>query len=147
MSSDYEDIALELLGEPFRRLLARQDLQELSVNYSVATSSCPVFVDRGAGAMQATGIVLDARCVEAFIRLLATAYGKVIDSNEPFLNLILRNGGRFSACKAPAADGPGFTIRLHWLAGIPLERFVAERWQLLVIDDAIRRRLNIVVTA
>ena len=95
--------------------------------------------------MQATGIVLDARCVEAFIRLLATAYSKVIDSNEPFLNLILRSGGRFSACKAPAADGPGFSIRFHWLAGIPLERFVPGRWQLLVIDDAIRRRLNIVV--
>ena len=122
MITDYEDIALELLGEPFRRLLARQDLQELSVNYSVATSSCPVFVDRGAGPMQATGFVLEARCVEAFIRLLASAYGKVIDSDEPFLNLILRNGGRFSACKTPAADGPGFTIRFHWLAGIPLDR-------------------------
>jgi type IV secretion system protein VirB11 len=145
MKSDYEDIALELLGEPFRRLLAQRDLQELSANYEAASSNCPVFVDRGAGPMQATGIVLDARCVEAFIRLLATAYSKVIDSNEPFLNLILRNGGRFSACKAPAADGPGFTIRFHWLAGIPLERFIAGRWQLLVIDDAIRRRLNIVV--
>lgn len=141
---DYYETAFALLGEPFGRLLAQPGLQELSVNYDAATSTCRVFIDRGAGAMVATGLTLEAGRVEAAIRLLATAYGKVINPGEAFLNLILRNGGRFSACLRPAADGPGFSIRLHWLAVGSLERFIAASWQLTVIERSLARRDNIV---
>lgn len=62
MAADvYYDIALELLGEPFGRLLAQPGLQEVSANYDTATSTCRVFVNRGAGTMLAAGIALDAR--------------------------------------------------------------------------------------
>jgi Flp pilus assembly CpaF family ATPase len=51
---------------------------------------------------------------------LAASVGKAIEREEPFLNLILPNGARFSACLPPASDGPTFRFactgaRLHHL--------------------------------
>jgi P-type conjugative transfer ATPase TrbB len=94
--------------------------------------------------MRALGAALPAQQAEAGIRLLAASAGKAIERDAPFVNLILPNGARFSAGLPPASDGPTFSIRLHWRAVRPLEDFIAAPWQLPVIDDAIRRRFNIV---
>jgi P-type conjugative transfer ATPase TrbB len=118
--------------------------QELSGNYDGATGACPLFADFGAGGMRALGVRLPAARVEAAIRFLAAANGKAIEANAPFLNLILPNGARFSACLPPASEGPTFSIRLHWRAVRPLADFIEAPWQLAVIDEAIRRRDNIV---
>jgi len=116
--------------------------QEVSGNYEKSTQTCPVFADFGVGAMRSLGIALPMARVEAGIRLLAASAGKVIERDAPFLNLILPNGARFSA--AVDSDGVTFSIRLHWRAVRPLEDFIAAPWQLAVIEDAIRRRLNVV---
>src|SRR5216684_4419151 len=118
--------------------------QEVSGNYDRATRSCPLFADFGAGGMRSLGIALPASQVEAGIRLLAASAGKTIERDAPFVNLILPNGARFSAGLPPVSDGPTFSIRLHWRAVRPLDDFIAAPWQLPVIDDAIRRRFNIV---
>ena len=106
--------------------------------------SCPVFADFGAGAMQPLGIALPAARVEAGIRLLAASAGKLIERDVPFVNLILPNGGRFAA--SVETDGISFSLRLFWKEVRDLEEFIAEPWQLAVIDEAIRRRYNIVAT-
>src|SRR5260370_5255577 len=118
--------------------------QEVSGNCDVATRSCPLFADLGAGDMRALGIALPASQVEAGIGLVAASAGKAIERDAPFVNLILPNGARFSAGLPPVSDGPTFSIRLHWRAVRPLDDFIAAPWQLPVIDDAIRRRFNIV---
>ncbi len=133
--------AAELLA--LERLLEGKP-QEVSANYEAATASCPLFADFGAGGMRALGVRLPAAQVEAAIRMLAASAGKAIERETPFLNLVLPNGARFSACLPPASDGPAFSIRLHWRAVRPLEDFVEAPWQLAVIDEAIRRRDNIV---
>jgi P-type conjugative transfer ATPase TrbB len=125
------------------KLLAGEP-QEVSGNYDWATGRCPLFMDTGSGPMRSAGITLDAHRVETAIRFLAAANGKAIDAGAPFLNLVLPNGARFSACLPPASDGPTFSIRLHWRAVRPLADFIDAPWQLDVIDDAIRRRDNIV---
>ena len=132
--------AAELLE--IEKLLAGEP-QEVSANYDRATGRCPLFMDTGSGPMQRAGVALDARRVEAAIRFLAAANGKAIDPNAPFLNLVLPNGARFSACLPPVSDGPTFSIRLHWRAVRPLAEFIEAPWQLDVIDAAIRRRDNI----
>lgn len=119
--------------------------QEISANYDAAEHSCPAFVDLGTGGMRALGVVLKAQQVEAGVRLLAASVGKAIEREEPFLNLILPNGARFSACLPPASDGPTFSIRLHWRAVRPLADFIGGASQLAIIDDAIRHRDNIVL--
>jgi P-type conjugative transfer ATPase TrbB len=141
---DYIEVAFGLLGEQAVRLIEQAGIQELSCNYEARESRCVLFVDTGAGAMRRAGIRLDARRVEAAIRLLAAASGKAIEREAPFLNLVLPNGARFSACLPPASDGPTFSIRLHWRAVRPLTDFAEAPWQLAVIDEAIRRRDNIV---
>ncbi len=141
---DYIEVAFGLLGEQAVRLITQAGIQELSCNYEARESRCVLFVDTGAGAMRRAGIRLDARRVEAAIRLLAAASGKAIEREAPFLNLVLPDGARFSACLPPASDGPTFSIRLHWRAVRPLTDFVEASWQLAVIDEAIRRRDNIV---
>jgi type IV secretion system protein TrbB len=118
--------------------------QEVSANYDRAERSCPLFADLGAGDMRALGVALPAAQVEAGIRLLAASVGKTIERDAPFINMILPNGARFSAALPPVSDGPTFSIRLHWRAVRPLDDFIAAPWQLQVIDDAIRRRFNIV---
>ncbi len=118
--------------------------QEVSGNYDAATHSCTAFADFGCGGMRSLGIVLDAEQVEAAMRLLAASAGKVIEREEPFLNLILPNGARLSAGFSPAADGPAFSIRTHWRAIRPLDDFVEAPWQLATIEEAIRRGDNIV---
>ncbi len=125
------------------RLLAGQP-QEVSANYDAAARTCPTFADFGAGDMRALGIALHAHRVEAGVRLLAASIGKAIEREEPFLNLILPSGARFSACLPPASDGPTFSIRTHWRAIRPLGDFVEAPWQLAAIDEAIRQRDNIV---
>jgi Flp pilus assembly CpaF family ATPase len=112
--------------------------QEVSANYDAATHSCPVFADFGRGSMQSLGIALPAERVEADIRLLAAISGKVIEPEEPFLNLVLRNGARFSAGVRPGSDGPTFSIRTHWRSIRPLEDFLRGAWQLALIDSALR---------
>jgi P-type conjugative transfer ATPase TrbB len=141
---DYIEVAFGLLGEQAVRLIEQAGIQELSCNYEARESRCVLFVDTGAGAMRRAGVELDARRVEAAIRMLAASAGKAIEREAPFLNLVLPNGARFSACLPPASDGPTFSIRLHWRAVRPLTDFVEAPWQLAVIDDAIRRRDNIV---
>lgn len=118
--------------------------QEVSANYDRYERSCPLFADLGAGDMRALGVALPAAQVEAGIRLLAASVGKTIERDAPFINMILPNGARFSAALPPVSDGPTFSIRLHWRAVRPLGDFIAAPWQLHVIDDAIRRRFNIV---
>jgi P-type conjugative transfer ATPase TrbB len=141
---DYIEVAFGLLGEQAVRLITQAEIQELSCNYEAGTAKCLLFTDTGSGPMRRAGIVLDARRVEAAIRFLAAASGKAIDSAAPFLNLVLPNGARFSACLPPASDGPTFSIRLHWRALRPLSDFVEASWQLDVIDEAISHRDNIV---
>jgi type IV secretion system protein VirB11 len=141
---DYIDVAFGLLGEQAVRLITQAEIQELSCNYEASAARCLLFMDTGNGPMRSAGIVLDARRAEAAIRLLAAGSGKAIDASAPFLNLVLPNGARFSACLPPAADGPTFSIRLHWRAVRPLTDFVEAPWQLAVIDEAIRRRNNVV---
>jgi hypothetical protein len=141
---DYIEVAFGLLGERAVRLITQAGIQELSCNYEARESRCVLFVDTGVGAMRRAGIELDARRVEAAIRMLAASAGKAIEREAPFLNLVLPNGARFSACLPPASDGPTFSIRLHWRAVRPLEDFVEAPWQLEVIDEAILRRDNIV---
>jgi len=121
------------------------EVQEVSANYDATTHSCPLFADFGRGGMQALGIALLAERVEAGIRLLAAICGKVIEAEDPFLNLVLRNGARFSACTRPGSDGPTFSIRTHCRPIRPLRDFVGGAWQLSLIDSAIRRGDNIVV--
>ena len=120
-------------------------VQEISANYDAATHSCPLFADFGRGCMQALGIAIPAERVEAGIRLLAAIGGKVIEPEEPFLNLVLRNGARFSAGVRPGSDGPTFSIRTHWRPIRPLEDFVRGAWQLALIDSALCHSDNIVV--
>ena len=145
-AKDYIVIAFGLLGDQLVGLLQRPHLQELSCNYDALGSKCVLFMDTGAGPMLRTDIILDASRVEAAIRFLAAANGKAIDPGAPFLNLILPNGFRFSACLPPASVGPTFSIRIHWRAVRPLVDFVEAAWQLTVIDHSIRRRDNIVAT-
>jgi type IV secretion system protein TrbB len=133
--------AAELLQ--IARLLDGQP-QEVSGNYHAPTRSCPVFAYFGAGAMQPLGIALPAARVEAGIRLLAASAGKLIECEAPFVNRILPNGGRFAA--SVEAGGISFSLRLFWGSVRALEEFIAERWQLAVIEEAIRRRFNIVAT-
>jgi len=140
----YIEVAFGLLGEQAVRLITQAGIQELSCNYEARESRCVLFVDTGAGPMRGAGIQLDGRRVEAAIRMLAASAGKAIEREAPFLNLVLPNGARFSACLPPASDGPTFSIRLHWRAVRPLTDFVEAPWQLAVIDEAIRRRDNIV---
>jgi Flp pilus assembly CpaF family ATPase len=121
------------------------EVQEVSANYDATTHSCPLFADFGRGSMQSLGIALPAERVEAGIRLLAAVCGKVIEPEEPFLNLVLRNGARFSAGTRPGSDGPTFSIRTHWRPIRPLTDFVSGFWQLPLIDNAIRQGDNIVV--
>ncbi len=116
--------------------------QEVSGNYDKSTGTCAVFADFGAGAMRPLGIALPAAQVEAAIRLLAASAGKTIERDAPFVNLILPNGARFSAMVD--SDGITFSMRLHWRPVRPLEDSIGAPWQLAVIDDAIRRRLNVV---
>jgi type IV secretion system protein VirB11 len=118
--------------------------QEVSGNYDRITRSCPLFVDSGVGDMRALAVALPAAQVEAAVRLLAASAGKAIERDAPFINLILPNGARFSAALPPVSEGPTFSIRLHWRAVRPLEDFISAPWQGAVIDDAIRRRFNIV---
>jgi Flp pilus assembly CpaF family ATPase len=94
--------------------------------------------------MRVLGIALHPQRVEAGIRLLAASVGKAIEREEPFLNLILPNGARFSACLPPASDGPTFSIRMHWRAVRPLADFVDGPAQLSTIDNAIQRHDRIV---
>jgi type IV secretion system protein TrbB len=119
--------------------------QEVSGNYDSSTASCPLFVDRGDGGMQSLPAALPARQVEVGVRLLAASVGKTIAHDEAFLNLILPNGARFSACLPPASPGPTFSIRLHWRAVRPLTDFVDESFYVAEIGRAIERRDNIVV--
>src|SRR5579885_465790 len=140
----YIEVAFRLLGERAVRLITQAEVQELSCNYEARESRCVLFVDTGAGAMRRAGIALDGRRVEAAIRMLAASAGKAIEREAPFLNLALSNCSRFAACLPPASDGPTFAIRLHWRAVRPLTDFVEASWQLAVIDEAIRRRDNIV---
>jgi type IV secretion system protein VirB11 len=140
----------EILWQTASRLLELEriisgDVQEVSANYDATTHSCPLFADFGRGNMQSLGITLPAERVEAGIRLLAAIAGKVIDPEDPFLNLVLRNGARFSASTRPASDGPTFSIRTHWRPIRPLTDFVSGFWQLALIDRAIRQGDNIVV--
>lgn len=121
------------------------EVQEVSANYDATTHSCPLFADFGRGSMQSLGMALSAERVEAAIRLLATISGKIIEPEDPFLNLVLRNGARFSASMRPGSDGPTFSIRTHWRPIRPLADFVGGAWQLPLIDSAIRRGDNIVV--
>jgi type IV secretion system protein TrbB len=118
--------------------------QEVSANYDAAAQTCPTFADLGTGGMQALGVALHPRRVEAGIRLLAASVGKAIEREEPFLNLILPNGARFSACLPPASDGPTFSIRMHWRAVRPLADFIDGAAQLSIIDAAIQRHDRIV---
>jgi len=143
-SRDYIDVAFGLLGEESLRLLTQEGVQEISGNYDATAGRCVLFVDTGVGAMRSVGISIDARRVEAAVRFLASADGKAIDLNEPFLNLILPTGARFSACLPPASDGPTFSIRLHRRAIRPLTDFLAAPSQLNVIDESLRRGHNIV---
>ncbi|HUA33190.1 MAG TPA: ATPase, T2SS/T4P/T4SS family [Candidatus Binataceae bacterium] len=129
------DIERLLVGEP----------QEVSGNYDGSSSDCPLFADLGTGAMRALDVSLPARRVEAGIRLLAASAGKTIERDDPFLNLILPNGARFSACLPPASHGPTFSIRMHWRPIRPLAEFIGEPSQLDAIDQAIQQRDNIVV--
>jgi Flp pilus assembly CpaF family ATPase len=119
--------------------------QEVSANYDAAAQSCPTFADLGTGGMRALGVALHPQRVEAGIRLLAASVGKAIEREEPFLNLILPNGARFSACLPPASDGPAFSIRMHWRAVRPLADFIDGPAQLSIIDAAIRRHDRIVI--
>ena len=119
--------------------------QEVSGNYDSSTATCPLFVDRGSGGMQSLPNALPGRRVEVGIRLLAASVGRTIERDEPFLNLILPNGARFSACLPPASPGPTFSIRLHWRAVRPLADFVADSLWSDEISRAIRRRDNVVV--
>ena len=119
--------------------------QEVSANFDAANQTCPAFADLGTGGMRALGVALHPQRVEAGIRLLAASVGKAIDREEPFLNLILPNGARFSACLPPASDGPTFSVRMHWRAVRPLADFIGEPSELTIIDEAIRRRDNIVL--
>jgi type IV secretion system protein VirB11 len=132
--------AAELLQ--IEKLLEGQP-QEASGNYDAATRSCRLYADFGTGAMRPLDIALPVARVEAGIRLLAASAGKLIERDAPFVNLILPNGGRFSA--SVETDGVTFTLRLFWRAVRALEEFVAEYWQLSVIDNAIRQRFNIVL--
>jgi type IV secretion system protein VirB11 len=141
---DFLATAFELLGDDAVRLFQRSEIQEVACNYDATAAKCSFFVDTGIGAMRSTGVTLSSRRVEAAVRLLAAANGKIVYSSEPFLNLILPNGARFSACLPPASDGPTFSIRTHWHAIRPLKDFVSEEWQLGAIDEAIRRGDNIV---
>jgi len=118
--------------------------QEVSANYDAAAQSCPTFADLGTGSMRALGVGLHPHRVEAGIRLLAASVGKAIEREEPFLNLILPNGARFSACLPPASDGPTFSIRMHWRAVRPLADFIDRAPQLSIIDAAIKRHDRIV---
>lgn len=121
------------------------EVQEVSANYDATTHSCPLFADFGRGSMQSLGFALPAERVEAGIRLLAAISGKVIEPEDPFLNLVLRNGARFSASARPGSDGPTFSIRTHWRPIRPLTDFVSGAWQLSLIDSAIRQSDNLVV--
>lgn len=121
------------------------EVQEVSANYDAASDSCPLFADFGRGSMQSLGIALPAERVEAGIRLLAAISGKVVEPDEPFLNLALSNGARFSASTRPVSDGPTFSIRTHWRPVRPLAEFVGGAWQLPLLDRAIRQSDNIVV--
>ena len=118
--------------------------QEVSANYDVAAQTCPTFADLGTAGMRPLGVALHPQRVEAGIRLMAASVGKVIEREEPFLNLILPDGARFSACLPPASDGPTVSIRLHWRAVRPLADFIDGKSQLAIIDDAIRRYDRIV---
>src|SRR5260370_1050752 len=120
-------------------------VQEVSANYDAATHSCPVFADFGRGSMQSLGIALPAERVEAGIRLLAAISGKVIEPEEPFLNLVLRNGARFSAGLRPGSDGPTFSIRTHWRPIRPLEDFLIRPGHLPPLHSALHHSDNIVV--
>lgn len=140
----------EILWQAAARLLELErimtgEVQEVSANYDATTHSCPLFADFGRGSMQSLGFALPAERVEAGIRLLAAICGKVIEAEEPFVNLVLGNGARFSATTRPGSDGPTFSIRTHWRPIRPLTDFVGGAWQLPLIDSAIRHGDNIVV--
>jgi Flp pilus assembly CpaF family ATPase len=140
----------EILWQTALRLLELErivsgDVQEVAANYNPASDNCPLFADFGRGGMRALGLSLNARRVEAAVRLLAASQSAVVELEEPFVNLALPNGARFSACLPPAADGPTFSIRTHWRPIRPLTDFVGGAWQLALIDSAIREGDNIVV--
>ena len=143
------DGGLEALWRTAARLLELQEIltgevQEVSANYDPASGACPLFADFGRGEMRALGVSLNAKRVEAAVKLLAASQGAVVELEEPFVNLVLPNGARFSACLPPASDGPTFSIRTHWRAVRPLSDFISEPKRLALLDDAIRHRDNII---
>ena len=140
----------ETLWQTASRLLELErivtgSVQEISGNYDSVTHACPMFADFGRGEMRALGVAFEASRVEAAVRLLAASQGAVVELEEPFVNLVLPNGARFSACLPPASDGPTFSIRTQWRAVRPLVDFMSAPWQLARVEEAIRRGDNIVV--
>src|SRR5260370_35418908 len=120
-------------------------VQEICGNYDPVTHACPMFAYFGRGAMRTLGVAFDASRVEAAVRLLGASQGAGVELEEPFVNLVLPNGARFSACLPPASDGPTFSIRTQWRAVRPLVDFMSAPWQLARVEEAIRRGDNIAV--
>src|SRR5260370_36061161 len=71
--------------------------REVSGNYDVATRSCPLFADFGAGDMRALGVALPASQVEAGIRPLGAGGGQGTQAAAPGVRLVVPKRVRCSA--------------------------------------------------
>jgi Flp pilus assembly CpaF family ATPase len=124
---------------PISHLLRDSSVQEISIN-----SGGKVYVDRGTGLMQDTGLVVAEPAMRAVMRLLMASAGRYIEPDAPFCNLILTCGARFHGAYPPVSDEAQISIRTHRRILRPLSNFATTE-QNERLRDAIRTRRNIVI--
>lgn len=131
-----------LLGPVVVELLNDPAVQEISANFEAGQMR--LFADYGAGPMCEIPAELAPQALTAVARLLATANGRSLERQAPFLNTVLLNGCRIHMALPPVTDGPSFSIRTHRRILRPPTDFMTAE-QARFMEAAVAARLTILV--
>lgn len=135
----------DALGATILAALQETDVVEIMLNPDGS-----LFIERAGQGISAAGR-MTSHDSEVVIGKVAHALMTEVDRNQPIISGELPLGGhRFEGLLPPAAPAPIFSIRKHSSMLIRLDQYIAQGVMTVeqgsVIRDAIRNRLNIVVS-
>ena len=133
-------LVADLVGlGPIQALLDDPEVTDVLVNGPGA-----LWVER-AGRLERADVELTEAEIERSVERLVGPLGLRADRAHPVVDARLSDGTRVSVVMRPlAVDGPVLAVRRHGATSLPLSSF-ADRAQVSVLVEAVRRRCNIVV--
>jgi P-type conjugative transfer ATPase TrbB len=139
------------LGDAILGWLAEPDTTDVICNPPLAgEDACRVWVARLGHDREQVGTMPPDQA-HRLIGAVAASMGQEATPDTPSVEgILLTDGSRFQGCIPPIVAAPFFAIRRPASAVFPLERYVADgrmtEAQKAVIEDAVARRLNILIT-